>query len=213
MQSSRTLFENGEMAVTLPTAALSGCGFGSLKCDTDKSTSKYLLEVIENDNNIGHLSWRGHLPTVETHLCFLKGGRRKTSGWEKKNRASKEEETSDNIQKGCNLLEHMSPDNACHLCCCVTWPAGAEKCTWDKLRKNWQLFLFKYKNSLWPLANNSLACPWNNSYCALGPTLAASIKLMCIFNSTSKRHAEQPHSFWKWGNGCDTSHSRASSPV
>ena len=24
----RTLFENGEMAVTLPTAALSGCGFG-----------------------------------------------------------------------------------------------------------------------------------------------------------------------------------------
>ena len=30
----RTLFENGEMAVTLPTAALSGCGFGSLRCET-----------------------------------------------------------------------------------------------------------------------------------------------------------------------------------
>ncbi len=27
-------------------------------------------------------------------------------------------------------------------------------------------------------------------YCALGPTLAASTKLMCIFDSTSKRHAE-----------------------
>ena len=30
-QGSRTLFESGEMAVTLPTAALSGRGFGSLK--------------------------------------------------------------------------------------------------------------------------------------------------------------------------------------
>ena len=96
----RALFENGEMAVTLPTAALSGCGFGSLKCETDKSTSKYFLAVIENDNNIGHLSGRRHLPTVETHLCFLKGGRRETTGWEKKNRASTKAETSDNIQRG-----------------------------------------------------------------------------------------------------------------
>ena len=52
----RTLFENGEMAVTLPTAALSGCGFGSLQCETEKSTSKYFLEVIDNDINFGHLS-------------------------------------------------------------------------------------------------------------------------------------------------------------
>ena len=58
MQSRRTLFENGEMAVTLATAALSDCGFGSSKCETEKSTNKYLLEVMvmENDNNIGHLS-------------------------------------------------------------------------------------------------------------------------------------------------------------
>ena len=56
MQSSRTLFESGEIAATLPTAALSGCGFGSLKCETEKSTSKYLLKDIENDNDIGHLS-------------------------------------------------------------------------------------------------------------------------------------------------------------
>ena len=48
---------------------------------------------------MGHLSGSGHLPTVETHLCFLEGGRRETSGWEKKNRASKEEEPSDNIQE------------------------------------------------------------------------------------------------------------------
>ncbi len=52
----RTLFENGEMAVTLPTAALSGCGFGSLKSETEKSTSKYLIRHIENFENIGHLS-------------------------------------------------------------------------------------------------------------------------------------------------------------
>ena len=43
MLSSRTLFESGEMAVTLPTAALSGCGFGSLKGETEKSTSNYLV--------------------------------------------------------------------------------------------------------------------------------------------------------------------------
>ena len=30
----RTLFENGDMAVTLPTAAFLGCGFGSLRCET-----------------------------------------------------------------------------------------------------------------------------------------------------------------------------------
>ena len=56
MQSSRTLFENGEMAVTLPPAALSGCGFGSLQCETEKSTNKYVREVIGNENGIGHLS-------------------------------------------------------------------------------------------------------------------------------------------------------------
>ena len=55
-----------------------------------------------------------HLPTVETHLCFLRGGRRETSGWEKKNRASKEEETSDNIQEDetylsiCQLTMHVT---------------------------------------------------------------------------------------------------------
>ena len=66
------------------------------------------VEVVEENNNKGHLSESGHLPSVETHLCFSKGGRRETSGWERKNKASKEEETSDNIQKGSNLLEHTS---------------------------------------------------------------------------------------------------------
>ena len=36
----RTLSENGEMAVTLPTAVLSGCGFGSLQSETENLTSQ-----------------------------------------------------------------------------------------------------------------------------------------------------------------------------
>ena len=52
----RTLFESGEMAATLPTAELSGSGFGSLKCETENSTSKYLVRDIKNVDNIGHLS-------------------------------------------------------------------------------------------------------------------------------------------------------------
>ena len=39
-RAAAVFFENGEMAVTLPTAAPSGCGFGSLKCETDKSTER-----------------------------------------------------------------------------------------------------------------------------------------------------------------------------
>ena len=60
----------------------------------------------------------------------------------------------------------------------------------EKLLKDWQLFLFEYKKSLRPQANNSPSCSRNNSYCALGPTLAASTKLMCIFQLDNKKHAE-----------------------
>ena len=60
----------------------------------------------------------------------------------------------------------------------------------EELLKDWQLFLFQYKNSLQPQAN-SLSCAWNNSYCALGPTLAASTKLMCIFQLDNKKHAKR----------------------
>ncbi len=52
-QSSRTLFESGEMAVTLPTAALAGCGFGSLKRETEESTSDY---SHWQSNDVGQLS-------------------------------------------------------------------------------------------------------------------------------------------------------------
>ena len=49
------------------------------------------------------------------HTCVsLRVGDERRSGWEKKNRASKEEETSDNIQKDATYLRHMSPDNKLH---------------------------------------------------------------------------------------------------
>ena len=77
-------FESGEMAVTLPTAALSGCGFGSLKGETEKSTSNYLVWVIGNDNDVGHLSWLGTCPQLKHTCVSLRVGDKKTSGWEKK---------------------------------------------------------------------------------------------------------------------------------
>ena len=62
----------------------------------------------------------GTCPLLKHTCVSLRVGDEKTSGWEKKNRASEEEETSDNIQTDATYLRHMSPDNACHLYCCVT---------------------------------------------------------------------------------------------
>ena len=45
-----------------------------------------------------------------------------------------------------------------------------------------------------------------------GPTLAASTSSCANRLKHPKKQAKQPHSFWKWGNGCATSHSRAFSP-
>ena len=82
MHSSRTLFENGEMAATLPTAALSGCGFGSLTCETEKSTNEYLIGKIMTADTCPE---GGTCPLLK-HTCFLRSGRRgRASGWEKKN--------------------------------------------------------------------------------------------------------------------------------
>ena len=180
----------------------------------NESTSNYLVCVIGNNNGLGHMSWRGHLPTVETHLCCFKGGRRENEWVGKEKQSLQRGGNKRQHPKGCNLLKAyvtwqcMLLVLLCHLTSC------SRKNTWDKLLKNWQLLLFEYKNSLLPpLANNSLSCSWNNSYCAFGPTLAASAKLMRISTQTSKKHAGQQHSFWKWGNGCDTSRSRAFSPV
>ena len=65
----------------------------------------------------------GKCPTdtcPKTHLCRLEKGREtrgEARGWEKKNRASKEAETSDNIQERMNLL------SICHMTMHVTCSA------------------------------------------------------------------------------------------
>ena len=81
MQSSRTLFENGEVAVTLPTAALSGCG---LARETDKSTSKYLVEVIKNDSDMDTCPEGGTCPLLKHTCVSLRVGNEKRVGGKSK---------------------------------------------------------------------------------------------------------------------------------
>ena len=98
------------------------------------------------------------------------------------------------LDRGRNKWQHpkrMNLLSICHMTMHVTGNAVSldqlePKKAHEELLKDWQLFLFQYKNSLQPQANNSLSCSWNNSYCALGPTLAASTKLMCIFQLDNK---------------------------
>ena len=123
------------------------------------------------------------------HTCvsWFKGGRRETTGWEKKNKASKEAETSDNIQRAWTYLAYVTWQcMSLVTCSAVSLDQLEPKKAHGELLKDWQLFLFEYKNSIWPQANNSLSCSWNNSYSALGPTWAANTKLMCIFQLDNK---------------------------
>ena len=59
-KNSGTIFECGEMAVTLPTAAFSSCGFGSLKRESGETTTDFLRIVFDD---LGTLVWTGHLST------------------------------------------------------------------------------------------------------------------------------------------------------
>ena len=88
-------------------------------------------------NSSKNLTWRlnGHSSgdTRPWHTCVEKGRRReRASGWEKKNKTSEKEETSDNIRRW-KLTWALCTDNACHLCSYVTWQAGARKATWQLL--------------------------------------------------------------------------------
>ena len=63
-------------------------------------------------------------------------------------------------------LEHpkrMNLLSICHMtmhvtCNAVSLDQLGPKKAHEELLKDWQLFLFEYKNSLWPQANNSLSC-------------------------------------------------------
>ena len=129
-RAAALFFENGEMAVTLPTAALSGCGFGSLKRETEKSTSRYLVWVSGNDNDLGHLSWRGHLPTVETHLCFFKAGRRENVWVGKEKKSLQRGGNKWQHPKGCNLLKAYVPWQCMSLVLLCHLTSWSRKNTW-----------------------------------------------------------------------------------
>ena len=139
---------------------------------------------------------------VQRHTCVR--GRGETSGWEKKPSPPTLEGTSD------ILRDERQYEGMCHLTMHVTCHAvsvdqlRAEMHT-QNFESTWQLFLLDCKNSLWPLANTSLSCSWNISYCALGRTLAAMCELKCNSARHCKKNSRQTLSFWKWRNGGDTS--------
>ena len=82
---------------------------------TCKLDEKFQQKRINLDSSgtlvLGHLS---------SDTLVSKGdGDERTSGWEKKNKTSNKEETSDNIQRMQTYLSIVQ-NNACHLCSCVT---------------------------------------------------------------------------------------------
>ena len=117
-------FESGEFAVILiPTAALSGCGFGR-----DTLWNNRVPELVQLEEEI----------QVKTELEDLthtrpgtlvpnrkrEGDERERVGGKKKNKTSKKEETSDNIRRW-KLTWALCTDNA--------WQTGARKATWQLL--------------------------------------------------------------------------------
>ena len=94
--------------ILFPTAALPGCGLGLTRCETIVYSDLYNLIYDSDTMRIklgeklgGHLS-KDTCPLTHSYTRIRKkrGGRReRASGWEKKNKTSKKEETSDNIQR------------------------------------------------------------------------------------------------------------------
>ena len=146
-----------------PQPRFQAVGLAETRCETSVCVN---LDNLKQDSSKGvNLKIEGHSSwdTCPWHTCVKKGGRReRASGWEKKNKTSKKDETSDNI-RGWKLTWALFKDNACHLCSYVTWQAGARKGTWQTFTQHGSCFC-KHKNSLRLQANNSLSCSWNNSY-------------------------------------------------
>ena len=220
MQSTALFLKIGKWLWHFPQPRFQAVGLVIHACETDSVIVNwcqlFLYEelgrtaVLRKLRSDGHSS-DGHL-SEDTLVSIRKGeGDERRSEWVGKEKQS--------LQRGRNKWQHPRKDllSICHMtmrviCSAVSLDQLEPKKAHGKLLKNWQLFLSEYKNSLWPQANNSLSCSWNNSYCALGPTLAASIN-SCAFSNSTQKACRAPHSFWKLGNGCDTSNSRAFSPV
>ena len=135
------------------TAALPGCGFGYTSVRLLRSLVVELKWLVNGTlGAYGHLS-KTHL--CQTHSChrIKNKGRenerlRERVGWERKENLRHRRETSDNIQR--MKLVHMSPDNACHLYCWVTWPAMSQKAHGHF--EQGSCFCLTCKNSLWPFS-------------------------------------------------------------
>ena len=106
MQSSRTLFENAEMAVTLPTAALSGCGFGSLRCETNNTTNKDLYLKSCPDG--------GTCPLLKHTCVSLRVGDGRRVGGKRKTEPAKSRKQMTTSKKDATYLR------ICHLTMLVT---------------------------------------------------------------------------------------------
>ena len=104
---------------------------------------------------------------------------------------------------------------------CVTWTMHVTcltslepKCTWKTLKQNGSCFRLTAKTHSGLSADNSLSCSWNNSYCAFGPRLAASVWTQVQFSSKLQKKSKASALFltmgeWRW----HFPHTRAFSPV
>ena len=105
----------------------------------------------------------GTCPLLKHTCVSSRVGDEEKKEWMGKNKASKEEETSDNIQR--MQLTQGTRRLTMHVTCiAVSLDQLDPKMHMRSTSENWQLFLFEYKNSLRPLANNSLSCSLDISY-------------------------------------------------
>ena len=88
-------------------------------------------------------------------------------------------------------LRHVSPDHACHLSCCVPWPAMSQKAHVRTLINMAAVFAWHAKTHSGPLANNSLSCSWNNSYCALWAYVSCHVYLCAIIQQEALNNCKQ----------------------
>ena len=115
MQSSRTLFENAEMAATLPTAGLSGCGFGSLRCETNNTTNKDLyLKSLRMTLSLDTCPDGGTCPLLKHTCVSLRVGDERQVGGKRKTKPAKSRKQMTTSKKDATYLR------ICHLTMLVT---------------------------------------------------------------------------------------------
>ena len=142
----------------------------------------------------------GHLPTTWNTLVLHLGWERRRNEWVGKEKILQRGGSKWQHPKDATYLKHASPDNACPLYCCVTWPARAEKCTWENF---WQLAaVFVWLQKLTTAFLQIVYHVHETTIVLLG------LRQLPVQNSCANqlKHPKRRH-------GCDTSHSCAFSPA